>query len=71
MENKPGDPIHADRRQQVTPIDEGSCRYSSIDEFSGEGVPMMIEMLGAQVESGFNLCAQGLKKRAEALHAGG
>jgi uncharacterized protein YndB with AHSA1/START domain len=68
MENKPGDPIHADRIQRITPIDEVSCRYLSVDEFSGEFAGPMIEQLGAQVEQGFNACAAGLKERAESLH---
>lgn len=68
MENKPGDPIHADRTQRVTPIDETSCSYWSIDEFSGEAVAPMVEAFGEQVEKGFNLCAEGLKARAEALY---
>ena len=67
-ENKPGDPIHADRTQRITAIDDSSCRYWSIDEFSGAAVAPMMEMLGAQVEQGFNLCAAGLKARAEALY---
>ena len=65
MENKPGDPIHADRTQTVTPLSESSCSYSSIDEFSGEAVGPMIEALGAEVEKGFSLCAKGLKAYAE------
>jgi len=69
MENKPGDPIHADRAQYITPIDERSCRYWSIDEFSGEFAGPMIEQMGAVVEKGFNDCATGLKARAEALYA--
>lgn len=70
MDNQPGDPIHADRIQSIEPIDENSCRYTSVDEFSGEAVPQMLEMLGKQVEDGFNLCARGLKARAESLHQG-
>lgn len=70
MENKPGDPVHADRTQRITPIDEHSCRYISVDEFSGEFVPQMMEMMGEAVERGFNLCASDLKARAEALYSG-
>lgn len=69
MENKPGDPIHADRTQRITPVDEATCIYWSIDEFSGEAVGPMVEALGAQVEKGFNTCAAGLKARAEALYS--
>jgi len=70
MENKPGDPVHADRTQRITPIDEGSCRYLSVDEFSGEFVPQMMEAMAEVVELGFNRCAEGLKARAEALYKG-
>jgi uncharacterized protein YndB with AHSA1/START domain len=68
MENKPGDPIHADRVQRIVVIDETSCRYWSSDEFSGEFVGPMIEQLGEQVEKGFNDCAAGLKARAEEIY---
>lgn len=71
MENKPGDPIHADRLQRITPIDENSCRYVSIDEFSGEFAGPMIEQMGKLVEQGFNDCAAGLKRRAEELYLAG
>ena len=71
MENKPGDPIHADRMQRVTPIDDRSCRYWSVDEFSGEFAGPMIEQMGKLVEKGFNDCALGLKKRAEELYKAG
>mgnify|MGYP003656787991 FL=1 len=68
MENKPGDPIHADRSQIITPIDDSSCRYVSMDEFSGPMVPSMMEALAEEVERGFNRCAEDLKARAEALY---
>ena len=70
MENRPGDPIHADRSQIITPIDAQLCSYYSVDEFSGEGVLAMMEALAEPVERGFNLCAAGLKARAEALYRG-
>ena len=69
MENKPGDPIHADRTQKITAIDDSSCRYSSFDEFSGEAAAAVVEQLGMEVEAGFNRCASGLKARAETLYA--
>jgi uncharacterized protein YndB with AHSA1/START domain len=68
MENRPGDPIHADRSQFVTPIDETSCTYLTVDEFSGQGVAPMMAAMGEIVEAGFNRCARGLKARAEALY---
>ncbi|MEM1113775.1 MAG: SRPBCC domain-containing protein [Pseudomonadota bacterium] len=66
MENRPGDPIHADRVQEVTAVDAGRCTYRTWDEFSGEAVDAMVEALGQQVEDGFNRCAQDLKRFAEA-----
>ena len=69
MENKPGDPVHAERLQYVRPVDECSGTYLTVDEFGGELMAPMIEQMGAAVESGFNRCAQGLKRRAEALYA--
>lgn len=68
MENKPDDPIHADRSQIITPIDAESCRYVSMDEFAGPMVPSMMEALAEEVERGFNRCAEDLKARAEALY---
>ena len=68
MENKPGDPIHADRSQYLTPIDDSSCTYLTVDEFSGEAMQPMLEAFGPVMENGFNLCARGLKKRAEAIY---
>lgn len=70
MDNKPGDPVHADRVQEVTPIDARSCRYVTTDHFGGEMCGPMIEAMGKAVEDGFNLCAQNLKARAEALFQG-
>lgn len=68
MENRPGDPIHADRSQIITPIDAERCSYYSIDEFAGDMVPSMMQGMAEPVERGFNLCASGLKARAEALY---
>lgn len=67
MENRPGDPIHADRSQYLTAIDETRCTYLTVDVFSGEAVPPMMEAFGQIMEDGFNRCAYGLKERAEAL----
>lgn len=69
MENNPGDPVHADRSQVVTPIDASSCTYVTYDEFSGEAVEPMVEAMGQAVEDGFNVCAQGVKAQAERLYA--
>lgn len=62
--------VYAVRTQTITPVDEQSCRYISIDEFEGEMTAAVVETEGANVERGFNLCAQCLKAHAEALYAG-
>jgi hypothetical protein len=67
MENKPGDPIHADRIQRIEAIDDVSCTYITIDEFSGESAGGILEHFGPLIEAGFNRCALGLKARAENL----
>ncbi len=68
MENKPGDPIHAERTQTLEAIDEHSCSYLSVDVFSGEGVPAMMEFAAKLVEDGFNACASDLKAYCEARY---
>ena len=68
MENKPGDPVHADRSQVVEALDDQRCTYVTYDEFSGEAVEAMVEAMGKAVEDGFNLCARGVKAQAERLH---
>lgn len=68
MENKEGDPIHADRSQLVTPLSDGRCTYVTYDDFSGDFAATMVEQMGEQVRAGFNLCARNLKARAEALY---
>lgn len=69
MDNNPGDPIHAVRTQYINVLSSERCSYVSVDEFSGEASPGMIDMMGKAVESGFNLCAYGLKEYCEALYA--
>ncbi len=65
MDNKPDDPIHAVRSQYLAPLDDGSCTYISIDEFSGPGAADMMEHFAVAVETGFNRCAYDLKAFAE------
>lgn len=71
MDNRPGDPIHAVRSQYIKRIDDASCTYLSVDEFSGPEVQPMMEALAASVEAGFNRCAYGLKDHAEKLYRSG
>lgn len=68
MENKPGDPIHAVRTQYLKKINATSCSYLSLDEFSGEAVPAMMEAMASGVEAGFNLCARNLRDHCEKLY---
>ncbi len=71
MENSPGDPIHAVRTQYLERIDEVSCSYVSVDEFSGEAVPAMMEAMAGGIEAGFNLCAENLRDYCESLYRAG
>ena len=68
MENKPGDPIHAIRTQHLKVLGDAQCSYISVDEFSGDAAPDMMEMMAKPVEAGFNLCAYGLKEFCEAQY---
>jgi uncharacterized protein YndB with AHSA1/START domain len=65
MENKPEDPVHAERSQRIKRLDAQRCTYVSIDEFSGPGKEAMMEHFASTVEAGFNRCAYDLKKYAE------
>ncbi len=67
MENKPGDPVRADRYQNLIYLDEKRCTYQTEDYFSGEAVTSMIEGMGEQIQLGFNKCALGLKRRSEEI----
>ncbi len=69
MENKPNDPIHAVRSQFINRVNEESCTYLSIDEFSGPGKDAMMDELAKAVETGFNRCASDLKAHAEKTYA--
>jgi len=68
MENKPGDPIQAERTQTLTRLSDASCFYISVDVFSGEAAADVLALMGKPVEDGFNVCAQGLKQYAEQLY---
>jgi len=68
MENKPEDPIHAVRSQFLKPVDERSCTYQTVDEFSGPQMSAMMDNFASAVEIGFNRCAYDLKARAESVY---
>ena len=65
MENKPGDPIHTCQSQYITALSHNSCSYYTVDDFSGEHMPAMLEQFAAGIERGFNSCASDLKDYAE------
>ena len=67
MENKPNDPIHADRYQNLFYVDKDNCTYQTEDYFSGEAVASMLDMMGQCIQTGFNKCGLGLKRRSEEL----
>ncbi|MFK7731770.1 MAG: SRPBCC domain-containing protein [Pseudomonadales bacterium] len=69
MENKENDPVHAVRSQFLKRLDEKSCTYISIDEFSGPEKDAMMQHFASAVEAGFNRCAYDLKKFAELTYA--
>lgn len=68
MANRPGDPVHADRSQVISPLGRQRCSYVTYDDFSGDFAAAMVEQLGERVRAGFNLCARNLKARAESLY---
>jgi len=68
MQNKPGDPIQADRSQYLAPVDAKNCKYLTVDVFSGAATASTLASFGQIMEDGFNRCAYGLKERAEALY---
>lgn len=68
MENKPEDPVHAVRSQHLKKVDDESCTYVSIDEFSGPEMRAMMDAFATNVETGFNRCAYDLKAHAEKLY---
>ncbi|MEM0955797.1 MAG: SRPBCC domain-containing protein [Pseudomonadota bacterium] len=70
MENKPDDPVHAERFQYLKRIDDNTCTYMTMDQFGGPGMADMMAAAGAAVEAGFNRCAQDLKRYAEARQQG-
>ena len=67
MENKPEDPVHAERTQYLKKISDTRCTYLSVDEFGGPELETMMATSAKAVEAGFNVAAYGLKAYAEKL----
>lgn len=68
MKNAPDDPVKAVRSQYLERVDDATCTYASVDEFSGPGKQAMMDAFATNVEAGFNRCAYDLKSHCEALH---
>lgn len=58
--------LQANRYQCLEPLENGRCRYRTVDYFSGSLVPLMMATMGSKVKAGFEGVARGLKTRAEA-----
>ncbi len=56
----------ANREQRVEPISDGSCRYVTVDRFSGLLTPLMLLLFRRPMQRGFQAAADGLKHAAEA-----
>ena len=69
MQNNPGDPSPAVRRQFLEPVTSASCTYVTTDTFSGPQASAMMEGFAKTVETGFNRCAYDLKAYAEKRYA--
>lgn len=57
------------REQQITPISDDHCTYSTCDSFTGWLAGAIYGMQGAWVERNFQSMATALKARAEAMFA--
>jgi hypothetical protein len=64
-----GHPIFlaARRSQTLTPLDEFTTRYQTVDRMSGILVPLVMLLYGKKIKRGFDAVAEGLRARAESL----
>ena len=58
--------LHAERCQVLTPLDGDRTHYVTEDSFTGLLTPLVMATFGHAMQRGFDDCAKGLKKRAEA-----
>ena len=59
--------LHAEKEQLITPIDQQSCSYYTIDKFSGLLYPIIALLYKKRIEKGFDETAAALKDRCERL----
>ena len=59
--------LHAEKEQLITPIDQHSCSYDTIDKFSGLLYPIIALLYKKRIERGFDETAAALKERCEGL----
>ena len=62
--------LHALREQHLEPVDEASCRYRNRDRLTGVLALIVAACSGGYMRRGFDDVAEGLKARAESIHAG-
>lgn len=60
--------LQAEKEQLVTPIDQNSCSYDTIDKFSGLLYPIIALFYKKRIERGFDETAAALKERCERLY---
>ena len=57
--------VHAVRDQWIDVTGDHTCRYQTVDVFTGEHAQLAYDLQGQWVTDGFNALAQALKARAE------
>ena len=58
--------LHAERCQVLTVLDDGRTHYVTEDTFTGLLTFLVMGLFGRAMQRGFDDCARGLKKQAEA-----
>ena len=58
--------LHAERCQALTPLDDRRTHYVTEDRITGLLTPVVMGLFGRAMRRGFEDCARGLKKHAEA-----
>ena len=69
MKPVPGGALSSARWHDITPVDDGHCRYLSHFELRGWLMPVVRGLLGARLRAGFAGMNAGVKERAESLWA--
>ncbi|MGH8461314.1 MAG: SRPBCC family protein [Stenotrophobium sp.] len=69
MKPVPGGTLASFRSHEVESLPDGRTRYRSYFYLKGWLMPVVRGLLGARLEKGFEGMTQGIKQRAEQLHA--